>query len=134
MDRTYTIETTPSLIKYATHWKKLKPGDMSADETDDENPGSTKRFIRRCPWWRADTFKRICWKIDDEGEHRKRSSVANRHRCATGPRPLERRYVDVFVRGKAPRNMPENWYRKQYMDSLTEEELFYLDPDVTLLE
>ena len=127
------VATHPALAKYREPFSNLTPGDMSADETDDENPGPTKRFIRGCPFWRADECSGICWRADDLREDRKWSSVADWHRCAMGPQPLQRVHIARFTDEKAPRGLPINWYRYAYIDTLTEEELYDLEPGEPLL-
>jgi hypothetical protein len=108
---------------------------MSGDETDTENVGSTKRFVRAAPWWRSEKLKALCWDIDTTDEQRKRSSVHERHRCNVGPRALQRRHLDdTYTSTKAPKGLPFDWYWRSWFDNLSEEEKHRLCPQAPIMD
>ena len=128
LDRKDAVETDPELFHYAEAFLNLSPGDMSADETDDEDPGPQKAYVRIAPYWRSDYFAGICWRIDDKIDIRKKSAVVSRHRYSRGQPARVRRHRGITVDKKAPSHLPGNWYREIWMDGLSGEDLFELQP------
>jgi hypothetical protein len=135
IDRKHIVRTEQKYAKYKDAFDTLEARDMSGDETDTENPGPTKGFVRAAPWWRSEKLKALCWELDATDQQRKQSSVVDRHRCIVGPRPLPRRHLlDAYTFTKAPQGLPLDWYRPSWFDGLSDEEKYRLNPAAPVMD
>lgn len=106
---------------------------MSADETDNEHGQEPKRFICIPAYRKSDAFHALCAEIDAAEKDRQKASVADGHQYGKGPQALERRRKpDVYSYTDAPSGMLVNWYRETWLDKLSDEDIYFLDPCETV--